>query len=389
MCSSQFLPGKVRKMRFNCKPLWTIVGLFFLLLLYCEYLVYYFVLWQCHWPELASDHDHEAVLKAFFIADTHLLGSRQGHWFDKLRREWQMHRGFVSASQLLNPEVVFFLGDLFDEGKWSRNEEFKLTVERFHSLFPFENEKKLVVIGNHDVGFHYAVTPEKRKRFYKSFGLDRSGVRRVTLKNIHFVLIDSLAMHGDACNFCKPAMSKVSELAREIHCLNKKNKPENIQSECEFINYSEDFSRPILLQHFPLYRISDQNCHDEPDVLSNPKEKKRPFRPLWDCLSKESSDFLLEKFNPRLIISGHTHHGCRQLHQFHDHKIPEWSVASFSWRNRNNPVIVLATLTQDEFVLNKCYLPHESTVINVYIVGSIMILIYCILNSRRKWSRRF
>ena len=135
--------------------------------------------------------------------------------------------------------------------------------------------------------------------------------------------------------------------------------------------------------------LSDENCHDEPDVLSNPKEKKRPFRPQWDCLSKDSSDFLLEKFNPRLIISGHTHHGCRQLHKFQDHKIPEWSVASFSWRNRNNPVIVLATLTQDEFVLNKCFLPHESTVINVYIVGSILIVIYCILNSRRKLSRRF
>ena len=129
-------------MRYNCKPLWTIVGLFLLLLVFCEYLVYYFVLWQCHWPELASDHDHEAVLRAFFIADTHLLGSRQGHWFDRLRREWQMHRGFVSANQLLNPEVVFFLGDLFDEGKWSRNEEFKSTVERFHSLFPFENNDR-------------------------------------------------------------------------------------------------------------------------------------------------------------------------------------------------------------------------------------------------------
>ena len=306
-----------------------------------------------------------------------------------------MHRGFVSANQLLNPEVVFFLGDLFDEGKWSGNEEFKSTVERFHSLFPFENkENKIVVIGNHDVGFHYAVTPAKRKRFYKSFGLNTSGVSRVTLKNIHFVLIDSLAMHGDSCNFCQPAVSKVNELAREIHCLNKKDKlPEaNFQSECEFINYSEDYSRPILLQHFPLFRISDENCHDEPDVLSNPKEKKRPFRPQWDCLSKDSSDFLLEKFNPRLIISGHTHHGCRQLHKFQDHntmvhKIPEWSVASFSWRNRNNPVIVLATLTQDEFVLNKCFLPHESTMINVYIVGSILIVIYCILNSRRKLSR--
>ena len=123
-------------------------------------------------------------------------------------------------------------------------------------------------------------------------------------------------------------------------------------------------------------------------LFSDPQDKLRPFRPQWDCLSKEASEFLLETFNPRLILSGHTHHGCRQLHQSQSHQVPEWSVASFSWRNRNNPVIVLATLTQDEFVLNKCFLPHESTVINVYICGGIMIFIYSVL-SRRKFFRRF
>ena len=44
--------------------------------------------------------------------------------FDKLRREWQMHRGFVTATQLLNPDVTFFLGDLFDEGKWASEQDF-------------------------------------------------------------------------------------------------------------------------------------------------------------------------------------------------------------------------------------------------------------------------
>lgn len=367
-------------MRLNWKHLSTIFGLVLLLVLYCEYLVYYVVLWQCHWPELASDHSHEAVLRTFFISDTHLLGSRHGHWFDKLRREWQMHRGFVTATQFLNPDVVFFLGDLFDEGKWSREEEFKSTVERFHQLFPFNNEK-IVVVGNHDIGFHYHVTMKKRKRFYNSFEQDESGVRRVTLKNIHFVLIDSLAMHGDHCEFCEPALKKVKELSHELHCLKYKDA-------CEFVNYSEDYSRPILLQHFPLYRLSDQDCHDEPDVLSDPKEKNKVFRPQWDCLSKESSEFLLESLNPRLILSGHTHHGCRQLHHHQGQKIPEWSVASFSWRNRNNPVIVLATLTQDEFVLNKCFLPHEDTVINVYICGGLIIFLYSLF-SRRKFFRRF
>jgi hypothetical protein len=39
----------------------------------------------------------DQTLRAMFAADTHLLGTRQGHWFDKLRREWQMKRSFQTA----------------------------------------------------------------------------------------------------------------------------------------------------------------------------------------------------------------------------------------------------------------------------------------------------
>lgn len=34
-------------------------------------------------------------------------------------REWQMERAFQTALWLLRPEIVFILGDIFDEGKWS------------------------------------------------------------------------------------------------------------------------------------------------------------------------------------------------------------------------------------------------------------------------------
>lgn len=49
---------------------------------------------QCSWPELSAANEDmkitinniEEPVKAMFIADTHLLGTRRGHWFDKLRR---------------------------------------------------------------------------------------------------------------------------------------------------------------------------------------------------------------------------------------------------------------------------------------------------------------
>lgn len=45
--------------------------------------------------------------------------------------------------------------------------------------------------------------------------------------------------------------------------------------------------------------------------------------------------------NPRLVVSGHTHHGC---HRIHDNGVPEWTVASFSWRNKKGPSFLLVCL---------------------------------------------
>ena len=65
-----------------------------LLLFYCEFVHYFVVLLQCSWPQLTRSDLPEQLggskehrpLKVMVIADLHLLGWREGHWFDKLRR---------------------------------------------------------------------------------------------------------------------------------------------------------------------------------------------------------------------------------------------------------------------------------------------------------------
>ena len=141
-----FIPNK---MKINYQHVAFVFLLLFALIFYCEYLIYYVVLWRCKWPLLPKINQQNAgyktggkpVLYAMFLADTHLLGSRLGHWFDKLRREWQMHRGFTTAYQYFQPEVIFFLGDVFDEGKWSGAKEFKESSQRFHDLFPIDHSR--------------------------------------------------------------------------------------------------------------------------------------------------------------------------------------------------------------------------------------------------------
>lgn len=127
---------------------------------FCEFLGDYVKLWNCQWPQTAKPSEtkdtSDDTLRAMIIADTHLLGPIKGHWLDKLYREWHMRRAFQAALLLHNPDVVFVLGDLFDEGDMVDHEEFKEYVRRFRSHFHARNSVPVIsAAGNHDVGFHY------------------------------------------------------------------------------------------------------------------------------------------------------------------------------------------------------------------------------------------
>ncbi|CAD5116745.1 DgyrCDS5600 [Dimorphilus gyrociliatus] len=269
-----------------------------------------------------------------FLADTHILGNREGHWFDKLRREWQMERSFQTAMAIHSPEVVFILGDLFDEGKWSNDVEFKTYVNRFNKMFRHSSSTKLyTTVGNHDIGFHYMVNPHNRKRFESAF--DAPSMRMIRLKKTIFVLANSMAFEGDGCDMCAESEKLLNEIGRKLDCAQNGNK----YLDCHDITESFQYSRPILLQHFPMFRKSDWNCSG---VDAAPvEERHKSFRPKYDCLSKEASNQLFNILKPRLVVSGHTHHGCLT---YHLDGTPEYTVASFNWRNKaNSPSFLLVS----------------------------------------------
>jgi hypothetical protein len=110
------------KLRSKRKLILNPLAFILLVFFYNEYLIYWQVfMLGCGWPRAAS-HRNDLV-NVMLLADTHLLGSRDGHWFDKLRREWQQHRAFQTARSLLKPEIIVILGDLTDEGKWCSDRE--------------------------------------------------------------------------------------------------------------------------------------------------------------------------------------------------------------------------------------------------------------------------
>ncbi|XP_022083918.1 metallophosphoesterase 1-like [Acanthaster planci] len=364
----------------------------FALLIFCEFFIYYFIALPCSWPKLppgdGTGEGKMAPLRAMFLADTHLLGSRQGHWFDKLRREWQMQRAFQTAMTLSSPEAVFILGDLTDEGKWASDQEFRETVDRFNKMFRVsENVQFHVVVGNHDIGFHEWVTKSKLDRFQETF--DIPPVKILTIKGNVFVLVNSMAMHGDGCFMCSPAMDKLRSASEKLNCTRhgsptgKVDESKKTKERCQKYKKLPNV-KPILLQHFPLYRPTEAKCTgpDAPTLTQQQEKNKERY----DVISKTASQQLLSWIQPRMILSGHAHHGCYVMHPG---GVPELSVPSFSWRNRNNPSLIMATISKDHFEYSKCFIPQETSVITIYVFFTMLILIWFVVSILQNWGRNF
>ncbi|XP_046960739.1 metallophosphoesterase 1 homolog [Vanessa cardui] len=362
-------------MRRITKKLLILFGGLILIGFYCECLIYYVVTIQCSWPHIETNHSENEVLKAFILADTHLLGPYRGHWLDKWRREWQMHQAFQAIITLHKPDIVFVLGDLFDEGEWTDNKQFKNYVKRFFDLFSLPSSIKMyVVVGNHDIGFHHRIRRGFAQRFSKL--LKAPSVQHIAIKNNHFVLLNSMALEGDSCNLCTEARKQIENVSdtllkcskNSMHCFNSEG--------------TYNYSQPILMQHFPLYRVSDAVC-TEPDAPPLP-ERNKLFRLKIDALSLEATKYLIKKIKPRAAFGGHTHHGCLVEHYYEDiggSRFLEYSVPSFSWRNRPDPKYILATIAPDAYEVEKCGLPRETTLILTAVI-MICVLIRYVLRTR-------
>ncbi|XP_073966998.1 metallophosphoesterase 1-like [Choristoneura fumiferana] len=346
-----------------------LAGLLFIYL-YCEYLIYYVTQIQCEWPVLKKVSSVQPVY-AMILADPHMLGSRDGHWLDRWRREWQMQRAFQTAMTLHRPEVVFVLGDLFDEGDKSSEKEFNEVVQRFHQLFTVpEGTTLYAVAGNHDIGFHYRITPQLAGRFERR--LRAAPARLASVRGAHFVLLNSMALQGDGCSLCARAVAEIDNIADILKCSNGSKL-------CKGKTKLDKYTKPILIQHFPLYRASDSQC-TEPDAAPLP-ERDSLFVERWDCLSKESTEYLVESLRPRLAFGAHTHHSCVARHSFvptPDHKIEflEYTVPSFSWRNRLDPKYYLLTVSGEEASVSKCELPREWTLQVTALLMLIALVVY-------------
>lgn len=168
-------------------------------------------------------------------------------------------------------------------------------------------------------------------RFKKAFKESQNSL--VTIKNTHFVLLNSMTLSRDGCYFCAEAEQEIKWISHRLNCA----KQGYNSSSCRNISDKLPFyARPIVLQHFPTFRESDDVCeeHDSPVIEA--------YREDWEVLSKDATEFLGKALNPAVAFCGHSHHYCRSYNMWN---VEEFTIASFSWRNKQSPSFLLVGIT--------------------------------------------
>lgn len=302
-------------------------------------------------------------LNTLILTDPHLLGPRKGHWLDRLVRETEMAASFRVATRIFQPDLIIFLGDTLDEGLTVSQEEWKNYLNHMRWVFPMdETQERIFIPGNHDIGFHDHVKkyePFLRRRFENAF--NSSLVDLKTIDGIKFITVNSMALEGDGCPICLEAERGLKRVA-------------------DILGPPSPTNRPVLLQHFPLYRPNDKNCNEVDSATGNDRE--RTYTPGYWCVSKEASRRMLELFRPRLAFSGHIHCGCITKH----FDTEEWTVASFNWRNRMDPNFLLLQISPDSYHISKCFLPQEIVIFSTHVVLFCFVLFIYPLFFREKQS---
>lgn len=139
-----------------------------------------------------------------------------------------------------------------------------------------------------------------------------------------------MTLSRDGCYFCAEAEADIRRISHRLKCAQQTNlkRCENLSDKLPF------YARPILLQHFPTFRESDTACaeHDAPKIET--------FRENWEVLSKNATKYIGNRLDPLVAFSGHSHHYCRLNNTW---GVEEFTIASFSWRNKPNPSFLLVS----------------------------------------------
>lgn len=313
------------------------------------------------WPEQAEAH------RVGLFADPQIMDAysypgrpRFVNYLTSLIVDHYHKRNWKFVHYYLKPDTTFFLGDLFDGGRYWEDDYWIEEYKRFNKIFPKRPFSKTVmsIPGNHDIGFGNDIIEKSLNRFKTYFGEPSS---YLDVGNHTFVLLDTISLSDRVNpNVASAAKEFLDNFAQESHPLPR-----------------------ILLSHVPLYRDPQKQ------VCGDKRESKNPF-PLQQgdqyqtVIDADLSQDVLAKVQPKILFSGDDHDYCHISHSYLSDGISktaeEITVKSCAMNmGINRPAIQLLSLhndpdsfTEKTYQTNICYMPDPFKPVKMYILMLIL-----------------
>jgi hypothetical protein len=114
------------------------------------------------------------------------------------------------------------------------------------------------------------MSPTRNEWYRRQFSTEH--VQLVNIDTNLFVLITSMGLEQDGCRFCVEMMRRLLTVNETLACLMRQSVVAD-DAHCATLIAAAGlpttmkYTRPILLQHFPLYRESDAKCARTPDAM--------------------------------------------------------------------------------------------------------------------------
>lgn len=122
------------------------------------------------WPEHEENGKCDRIL---IVADPQLIGYRHEKygWIARWDSDSYLANGYSYAKWRFRPNAIIFLGDLFDEGLESNDDEWQETYERFTTIYPNDSgDNYIYIAGDNDIGGESEIISERRRnQFYHYF----------------------------------------------------------------------------------------------------------------------------------------------------------------------------------------------------------------------------
>eukprot|EP01118_Nematostelium_gracile_P015622 TRINITY_DN6296_c0_g1_i2.p1 TRINITY_DN6296_c0_g1~~TRINITY_DN6296_c0_g1_i2.p1 ORF type:complete len:408 (-),score=71.26 TRINITY_DN6296_c0_g1_i2:55-1278(-) len=264
-----------------------------------------------------------------------------------------MRKSYRIVQRYHDPDLVIFLGDLFDGGKILNDNEFEDEYQRWNWVFQKRGQFQVWNLsGNHDIGYRLKDKEFDQNRiasrFEKYFG-PRNFVKK--FGNFQFVAISALTLEKDATT-----KSLFDESIGFLHNLN-----------ATVLNPS------ILLSHVPLFRPPNSYCGGD-NVRGSITD--RIGHSYTNLLPEKLTNQILKIIAPQLVFSGDDHDNCKYHHNLYT---TEYTVGTFSWmQGMIVPSFAMLSLGESKASVNICFMPSQMRIYLFY--GFLLLLsLYSIL----------